>query len=279
MDLAISSRSPRSSPRTSPASSEAWATASLRGSSLGSTARANAVSTPYPGVARTRDRPGSTRRRAIRGGSIPCTSTQPPYSEGATLSAWRPATTASARSAAPRISSLAREPASAASAASAPATAEAALPPIPPARGRPFSTRSASPPGAPSRRSTAPAAIAAVLRSGSVGMRGSEIETTTTPRPSTRRAATRSPLPVNASPRQSKPGPRFEVEPGAYATRSVTEQDAERRVLRVALDLHVPLHGCHPELDGLAFELGHRDLDLEDRGRRGPRSTGTCHPA
>ena len=47
------------------------------------------------------------------------------------------------------------------------------------------------------------------------GMRGSDTEVTCTPAVATRRAVTTSPLPATAAPRQSNPGPRFEMEPGA----------------------------------------------------------------
>ena len=85
--------------------------------------------------------------------------------------------------------------------------------------------------------------MAAVLRVGSVGIRGSETDTTRMAGPTGRESraresdngrsgavapptdatapvtatvpVTRSPLPVKAMPRQSKPGPRLEVDPGA----------------------------------------------------------------
>ena len=57
--------------------------------------------------------------------------------------------------------------------------------------------------------------MAAVFRAESEGMRASDTDTTRTPGEATTSALTRSPLPVKATPRQSKPGPRFEVDPGA----------------------------------------------------------------
>jgi len=97
-----------------------------------------------------------------------------------------------------------------------PATAEAALPPSPPARGSPFSTRNSSPaPGAPARRRTSAAARAAVFRAGSHGIRGSETDRTRIPASDERTASTRSPIPATAIPRQSNPGPTFDVDPGA----------------------------------------------------------------
>src|SRR4029453_12851220 len=57
------------------------------------------------------------------------------------------------------------------------------------------------------------------------GIRGSETETIRTPGRPARSAITVSPLPVNAIPRQSKPGPRFEVDPGAYAVARGTPHD------------------------------------------------------
>ena len=54
---------------------------------------------------------------------------------------------------------------------------------MPPERGRPFwmSSRRPKPAGAPARRSTEAAAIAAVLRAGSTGILGSETDPTRTP--------------------------------------------------------------------------------------------------
>ena len=57
--------------------------------------------------------------------------------------------------------------------------------------------------------------MAAVFREASVGMRGSETARTRTPAGPSIVATTRSPLPVNATPRQSNPGPRLDAEPGA----------------------------------------------------------------
>ena len=54
-----------------------------------------------------------------------------------------------------------------------------------------------------------------MFRAGSQGIRGSETASTLTPGTSLRAADTRSPIPAIAMPRQSKPGPTFEVEPGA----------------------------------------------------------------
>src|SRR5438093_492010 len=71
----------------------------------------------------------------------------------------------------------------------------------------------------PGRTRPAAAARAAVLRNGSVGMRSSETETTRTPGRSTRAARTVSPRAVKATPRQSKPGPRLDVVPGAKTAR------------------------------------------------------------
>src|SRR5436305_856662 len=59
-------------------------------------------------------------------GSRPTTTTAPPSIDGATLSAWRPATTASASIAASTSSSFERSEPAIASAATAPAAAEAA---------------------------------------------------------------------------------------------------------------------------------------------------------
>jgi len=115
-----------------------------------------------------------------------------------------------------RSSRLSEAPRSA-SATTAPAMADAALPPRPPASGSPFSTDSSMPCRAPDRRRTSAAARDAVFRAGSVGIRGSDTERTRTPGSARRTAATRSPMPAIAMPRQSKPGPTFEVEPGAYA--------------------------------------------------------------
>ena len=102
-------------------------------------------------------------------------------------------------------------------AARAPATAEAALPPMPAASGRPFSTCSSRPASRsrPARLITAAAPSAAVLRKGSVGMRSSETATTRTPGPFVRAARTVSPRPVNAMPKQSNPGPMLDAVPGA----------------------------------------------------------------
>ena len=186
---------------------------------------------------------GSTRTTSNSSGNGSATMSQvssertrtiPPRSAAATLSACRPETASSAAMHGSSNSRGRRGEPKRAFVATAAAAAEAALPPWPPERGRPFAISSTRPAATlPTFSRTREAAIPAVLRETSDGISGCPEERIVIPPPGTRSTETVSPAPVSARPRTSRPGPTFATVPGAKArtafTRAGLSPDPRRR--------------------------------------------------
>ena len=184
----------------------------------GSRARASSVRRRWRGCTSTIRRSRGNGSRTTSRGSSERTRTTPPKSAAATLSACRPATAVSASRQGGSSSSFPKGEPSSSLTATAAATADAALPPCPPDKGRPFSTRSVKPTSAfPARSRTRAAAIPALFRSASLGISGWPEDRIRISPSEPRSAITASPAPVTARPRTSKPGPRFATVPGAKA--------------------------------------------------------------